>query len=144
MVNDMKIWINKCSAEEKSADFSEAITFNLSVPGQAGIIVSSIRDSWYRSLGVQKVTPVLEDLYVISLCVFAADKRIPRNRTPDGWTRGMHLNIPVLEEEKWNSVKKDLEKALSYLSGDIWELTFRHSLEANRYEDKHKRQPIRN
>lgn len=83
-------------------------------------------------------------LYIISLCVFAADKRIPRNRTPDGWTRGMHLNIPVLEEEKWNSVKKDLEKALSYLSGDMWELTFRRSTEANRYVDKHKRQPIRN
>ena len=144
MVNDMKIWINKCSLDEKSADFSEAITFNLSVPGQGGLIASSIRDSWYRSLGVQKVTPVLEDLYVISLCVFAADKRIPRNRTPDGWTRGMHLNIPVLEEEKWNSVKKDLEKALSYLSGDIWELTFRRSTEANRYVDKHKRQPIQN
>ena len=56
----------------------------------------------------------------------------------------MHLNIPVLEEEKWNSVKKDLEKALSYLSGDMWELTFRRSTEANRYVDKHKRQPIRN
>lgn len=140
----MKIWINKCSVDEKSTDFSEAITFNLSVPGQGGIIASSIRDSWYRSLGVQKVTPILEDLYIISLCVFAADKRIPRNRTPDGWTRGMHLNIPVLEEEKWNSVKKDLEKALSYLSGDMWELTFRRSTEANRYVDKHKRQPIRN
>lgn len=143
MVNDMKIWINKCSAEEKSADYSDAITFNLSVSGQGGKIASSIRDSWYRLLGVQKVPPVLEDLYVISLSVFAADKRIPRNGTPDGWTRKMHLNIPVLEEEQWNCVKQDLEKALSYLSGDIWTFTFRCSPEENRYVDWHKRAPAR-
>lgn len=144
MVNNMKIWINKCSVEVKPADYSDAITFNLSVPGQRGIIASSIRDSWYRLLGVQKVTPVLEDLYVISLSVFAADKRIPRNRTLDGWTRKMHLNIPVLEEEQWNYVKQDLEKALSYLSGDIWTFTFRCSTEENRYVDWHKREPARN
>ena len=144
MVNDMKIWINKCANDEKSLEFCNALTFNISVPGHGGVLASSIRDGWYRLLGVQKVSPICEDLYIISLSVFAADKRIPRSKTPDGWTRTLQLNIPVIEEHRWNVVKKDLEKTMSYLSGDIWEFTFRPSSEANRYVDVHKRSPKRN
>ena len=144
MVNDMKIWINKCANDEKSLEFYNALTFNISVPGHGGVLASSIRDGWYRLLGVQKVSPLCEDLYIISLSVFAADKRIPRSKTPDGWTRTLQLNIPVIEEHRWNVVKKDLEKTMSYLSGDIWEFTFRPSSEANRYVYVHTRSPKRN
>ena len=140
----MKIWINKCTYEEIAPEYAGALIFNISVPGRGGVLASSIRDSWYRLLGVQKVAPICEDLYIISLSVFAADKRIPRSKTQDGWTRTLQLNIPVMEECKWNAVKKDLEKIMSYLSGDIWKFTFRPSTETNRYVDAHKREPARN
>lgn len=144
MVNSMKIWINKCISEEQSSSFLDALIFNISVPGQGGVVASNIRDSWYRTLGIQMVSPICEDLYIIALAVFAADKRIPRSRTPDNWTRVLHLNIPVIEIEQWNLVKKDLEKALSYLSGDLWHFTFRTCGVDNRYRDNHKHAPARN
>lgn len=144
MVNNMKIWINKCVADEKSPDYLDALTFNISVPGQGGVVSSNIRNGWFRLLGVQEITPVCEDLFIIALSVFAVDKRIPRNETQDGWTRTLHLNIPVLEEDRWSLVTRDLEKTLSYLSGDIWKLSFRSATEANRYIDRHKRTPVRN
>lgn len=144
MVNSMKIWINKCIADERTLDFFDSLTFNVSVPGQGGVLSSNIRNGWFRLLGVQETTPICEDLFIIALSVFAADKRIPRNKAPDGWTRTLHLNIPVLREEQWNSVSDDLEKTLSYLSGDIWKFSFRQASVTNRYIDTHKREPIIN
>ncbi len=140
----MKIWINKCISAEQMPDFGDALVFNISVPGQGGVIASNIRDGWYRTLGIQMVTPICEDLYIIALSVFAADKRIPRNKTPDNWTRELHLSIPVIAIDRWDLVKEELERTLSYLSGDLWHFTFRSCEPASRYKDNHVRAPIRN
>ena len=67
MVNSMKIWINKCILEERTPAFQDALIFNISVPGQGGVVTSNIRDGWYRLLGIQMTTPVCEDLYIIAL-----------------------------------------------------------------------------
>lgn len=144
MVNNMKIWINKCIAEERATSFIDAITFNISVPGQGGRVASNIRDGWYRALGIQAVTPICEDLYIIALSVFATDKRIPRSKTPDNWTREVHLNVPVIMVDQWNFVKEELERMLSYLSGDLWHFTFRSCEIENRYKDNHVHAPARN
>ena len=141
MVIHMKIWINKCIEKEKSTYFNDALTFNLNVPGKGGLIASNIRDGWYRKLGIQSVSPICEDLYILALSVFAADKRISRSFSSDGWTRKLHLSIPVIEYSHWNSVRTSLEKMLSFLSGDIWTIDFRECEPTNRYQDNHKRPP---
>lgn len=135
----MNVWINKCVEDAKTTLFDNSVTFNISIPGKDGRISSNIRDGWYRILGIKEVTPICEDLYIIALSVFATDKRIVRSDFSDGWTRILHLNIPVIEIEKWISVKEHLEKILSYLSGDIWKINFRRSNE--RYKDPHKKEP---
>lgn len=140
----MKIWINKCVSEERTADFLDALIFNISVPGQGGVVTSNIRDGWYKTLGIQMVTPICEDLYIIALTVFAVDKRILRSRTKDNWTRVLHLNIPVIEVGQWNSIKENLERTLSYLSGDFWHFTFRPCGIEHRYKDDHKYASARN
>ena len=139
----MKIWINKCIENEKSTYFNDALTFNLSVPGRGGLIASNIRDGWYRKLGIQSVSPICEDLYILALSIFAADKRISRSSATDGWTRKLHLSIPVIEYIRWNSVRTDLEKMFSFLSGDIWTIDFRECEPTNRYQDNHKKPPIK-
>ncbi len=144
MVNNMKIWINKCCFENTSPEYCDALVFNLCVPGQATGIASSIRDSWYRLLGTKNVTPICEDLYIIALAIFAADKRIPRSWSQDGWTRTLCVSIPVMEKARWDGVKAALEKTLSYLSGDKWEFSFRHAHEDSRYVDSHIREHNRN
>ncbi|MCK9412628.1 MAG: 7-cyano-7-deazaguanine synthase [Prolixibacteraceae bacterium] len=65
------------------------------------------------------------DLLYISLMVYYADRRVIRKKENDAWTRNIKLYIPVLELEKWNENKALLEKMLSFLSGDIWNLEFR-------------------
>ena len=140
----MKIWINKCISAERAPAFGNALVFNISVPGQGGLVASNIRDGWYRTLGIQMVTPICEDLYIIALSVFAADKRIPRNKTPDNWTRELHLNIPVIAVDRWDLVKEELERTLNYLSGDLWHFTFIFCGIESRYKDNHVYAPIRN
>lgn len=141
MVNNMKIWINKCVEDEKIDGFEDSIIFNINIPGKGGVLTSDICKGMYQNLGVQSVSPICEDLYIVALSVYAADKRVPRSITSDGWTRKLHLSIPVLEVDKWNSVRKDFEKMLSFLSGDIWNVSFRSCSIENRYKDKRKRPP---
>lgn len=142
MVNEMKIWINRCQEEEKSTNYTDAFTFNIDVPGQKGKLTSDIREGWYRVLGVKMLEPLYEDLFLLSLVVFGVDKRIWRRAFPDCWTRTLYLNFPVIEYEKWCSVKSKLEKLLSFLSGDIWYIDFRES-SAPRYQSTRKRTPKR-
>lgn len=144
MVNKMKIWINKCIQDTKTELFQDSLTFNIAVPGYGGIVTSDIRAGWYRLLGLKNVSTICEDLFIIALSVFATDKRIPRSKFEDAWTRILELSIPVLELEKWTAVKSQLEKMLSYLSGDIWNLSFRKADAEKRYQDFHKSEPLRN
>lgn len=139
----MKIWVNKCVESEISDEFSNALVFNISVPNKSGLITSNIREGWYRYLGIQSVSPIYEDLFILALSVFAADKRIPRSFSSDGWTRSIQLSLPVIEMEKWESTHTDIEKMLSYLSGDIWSIDFRKCSSEIRYQDKHKRPPTK-
>ncbi|WP_426711166.1 Qat anti-phage system QueC-like protein QatC [Cetobacterium sp. SF1] len=75
------------------------------------------------------------DLYYISIFVFSADRIIKRKNFNDGWTRKIKLYIPILEIEKFKINKDLIEKMLTFLSGDIWELEFRKR-ELNVYEKK--------
>lgn len=65
------------------------------------------------------------DLLYLSNLVFFADRIISRSSFPDGWTRNIHLSMPVLSYDKWLSVKTLLEQILSFLSGDEWKIEFR-------------------
>ena len=140
----MDIWINKCINEERTTSFQDSLIFNIGVPGCGGVVASDIRTGWHNLLGYTKVPEVCEDLFIIALSVFAVDKRVPRSKFPDAWTRTVRVNIPVLEIEKWEAVKPELEKMLSFLSGDIWSFSFRPASPENRYQDFHKREPHRN
>lgn len=76
-----------------------------------------------KRLGVQ-VSPASIDFLTIALAVTAADTFIHRKDAADGWTREITLKIALYEPEPWIGIKEKLEKALCFLSGDIWELVF--------------------
>ncbi len=75
------------------------------------------------------------DLLYISMAVFYVDRKFLRSKTHDGWTRNLKIFMPVLSLDKWVSEKDNLEKLLSFLSGDIWTIEFR-SRELNALEKK--------
>lgn len=144
MVNDMKVWVNKCIEENREAEFQEAVTFNINIPGVSGKITSNIYENWYQLLGVRNVSEICEDLYIVALSVFAADKRISRTKTTDNWTRSLHISIPVIEKERWDSVNDELGKMLSYLSGDVWKISFRRCSRDYRYMNMRRQNPVQN
>lgn len=64
------------------------------------------------------------DFTSIALAVVAADEAVTRTNSPDGWTREMDLTVAVAAPAFWDSQKAGLHRALEFLTGDIWSLTF--------------------
>jgi len=76
-----------------------------------------------RRLGVQIPSCVM-DFLSIALAVTAADTFVQRESSEDGWTRQFSLRLPLHEPSCWIDLKKELEHALHFLSGDIWDFEF--------------------
>ncbi|MDB6066475.1 MAG: hypothetical protein JWR26_2683 [Pedosphaera sp.] len=64
------------------------------------------------------------DLLAIALSVVSADEGCARNRSADGWTREIQLEVSVQDARFWDSQKPILQKILRFLTGDIWNLSF--------------------
>lgn len=66
------------------------------------------------------------DLALLAALIFGADTRIPRaSEAQDGWTREIEINVPVSDVERWEQVRPILERALIFLTGDLWRCGFR-------------------
>ncbi len=69
-----------------------------------------------------------EDLFRVARAVFITDKYLRRTGSPDRWTRRIRLSVPVTGDERWRSTgaSTHLTPLLQLLTGDLWELDFRH------------------
>lgn len=76
-----------------------------------------------KRLGVQLPSQVM-DFLTIALAVTAADSFVRRSGTEDGWTRLLSIHLPLHEPARWLTLKGDLERALHFLSGDMWNFEF--------------------
>lgn len=76
----------------------------------------------HQRCGIPNLT-VLDFLFMASV-FYATDKFIGRKSTEDRWTRDIKLRMPVYELMKWQSMKEDLDKCMSFLTGDIWNIEF--------------------
>ncbi|WP_313232110.1 Qat anti-phage system QueC-like protein QatC [Tissierella praeacuta] len=136
----MKVWINKVEEEILDSSYSNSLVFNLMNKNNKSNIKTHIEDLW-RRFGESTISDINEDLIILAMSIFAIDKKVPRKLFYDNWTRSIELNIPVIELERWESVKEQLEDTLSFLSGDKWTLSFRESKEkyrANRINKNYK------
>lgn len=64
------------------------------------------------------------DLLSIALSVVAADFAALRDRSPDGWTREIELDIAVADAPFWSTQAATLAEALAFLTTDRWALRF--------------------
>jgi hypothetical protein len=90
--------------------------------GDISIIGNSVIDKVKR-LGVRIPSQIM-DFLTIALAVTAADAFVRRVDAGDGWTRRFTLQLPLHEPDRWLPLKKDLERALHFLSGDMWDFEF--------------------
>jgi len=91
--------------------------------GDISIIGNPVIDKVKR-LGVRVPAQVM-DFLTIALAVTAADTFIRRSDAVDGWTRQFSIQLPLHEPGRWQLLNKDLQRALHFLSGDIWDFDFR-------------------
>jgi 7-cyano-7-deazaguanine synthase in queuosine biosynthesis len=130
----MNIWINKVISEVPSRDYANSFIFSITHETK-GTIFSSLKDTWL-DIGQRPISPIYEDLFIISLSIFAVDKRLSRWRTKDKWTRKIKISIPVMQLDKWEQTKSNWNSTLSFLTGDIWDINFRQT--DARYGDSSK------
>lgn len=69
------------------------------------------------------------DFLYFSVFVSVIDRLIKRGWFADNWTRNIEVDIPVSDVAAWVEAKEELEKALNFLSGDHWSLTFHDAQE---------------
>lgn len=69
------------------------------------------------------------DFFFISASVYGIDRFVERkNNSVDGWSREISVSFPVHNLTLWNGCKEDLEKLLSFLTGDYWAISFRQEV----------------
>jgi hypothetical protein len=90
--------------------------------GDVSVIGNPIIDKVKR-LGV-RISAQVMDFLTIALAVTAADTFVRRTDAADGWTRQFLIQLPLYDPDRWQPLKKDLQKALHFLSGDIWDFDF--------------------
>ena len=90
--------------------------------GDISIIGNPVIDKVKR-LGVRIPNQVM-DFLTIALAVTAADSFVRRSNSEDGWARQFSLQLPLHEPARWIPLKEDLERALHFLSGDMWNFDF--------------------
>src|SRR5580658_7171132 len=59
------------------------------------------------------------DLLNVAAAVFCVDRLDER---PGTWTRTVRLELPVRQLDLWQAVSADFTEAISFLSGDNWQL----------------------
>ncbi|HCE58677.1 MAG TPA: hypothetical protein DER09_12835 [Prolixibacteraceae bacterium] len=75
------------------------------------------------------VNKEVNDFFLISASVYGIDRFIERKgNSVDGWSRQISVNFPVHNLTLWNGCKEDLEKLLSFLTGDYWDISFRQEV----------------
>ncbi|WP_192831289.1 MULTISPECIES: Qat anti-phage system QueC-like protein QatC [Enterobacteriaceae] len=98
--------------------------YGLSGQGRGDIsIIGNPAIDRIKRLGV-KIPAQVMDFLSIALAVTAADTFVQRESSEDGWTRQLSLRLPLYEPSRWIALKKELESALHFLSGDIWDFEF--------------------
>lgn len=79
----------------------------------------------YRSLGSPH--PIALDFLVIAGACYVIDKAVSRKDTPDAWTRSLGVSFAVSDQKRWKKVADRLDAALTFLTGDVWNTSFRTS-----------------
>ncbi|HEX9961468.1 MAG TPA: Qat anti-phage system QueC-like protein QatC [Pyrinomonadaceae bacterium] len=80
-------------------------------------------DSLYELYGVPDETS-LDFLLIAGLC-YVIDKMVARRDTIDFWTRNLEVEFPVADVAIWNDSLDNLTKAVNFLTGDVWSISFR-------------------
>jgi 7-cyano-7-deazaguanine synthase in queuosine biosynthesis len=81
--------------------------------------------SLFNSLGPPDPTAL--DFLMIAGACYVIDKATARRSASDAWTRDFQVSFPVSNPKRWRKAAGRLDAALTFLSGDVWQTSFRQS-----------------
>ncbi|MEQ1751711.1 MAG: Qat anti-phage system QueC-like protein QatC [Prosthecobacter sp.] len=127
---------------EPEADIKKEIAkLSLHFEGQTEDVVLDVNAT--ALLRVSRAVPdIAQDFLCIASCIYAADKAVPRDRAADKWTRHIAIEIPVEHVDTWSDVADELSDCIGFLTGDRWEISFRHG-EKRLVQKKPRRRRVR-
>ncbi|MGG0720593.1 Qat anti-phage system QueC-like protein QatC [Robertmurraya massiliosenegalensis] len=134
------IWFVK--NDQKIEEVGE-IVFNLRSKNNKSNVKTDVENLW-RLFSEKTLAEIVEDFLIVAIAVFSVDKKISRKSSSDSWGRELNLHIPVLKIEEWVAVTEDLEESLSFLTGDIWNISFYRTNERFRGDKINKKFNIKN
>lgn len=98
---------------------------------QLGDHPSALGTNIFKELRLSKIEPKDEvlDLLHLSLGIYTTDQVVSRKAYGfQEWSRHFKIYMPISSLDKWENAKEDLQKLLSFLSGDKWEIFFRKNI----------------
>ena len=118
----MRIEVNIIQGESTRSEFA-AVKIECESVG-----ISSSVDINFSMLLDKCDTPTNQaiDFLFISAVIYCIDKLIERSSAIDNWTRQLQVEIPISDPGLWNQNAKDFSEAISFLTGDIWQISFRN------------------
>ena len=111
----------KAPNEKRRVPAGMAAVIHLDEPGAAGYPVHHNLERLYAS--PRPPGPEVASFLLMALAAWATDKLLPRQQTPDAWTRGIVLHLPV--SPAFLPLGPPLAKLLNFLTGDDWTLNLR-------------------
>ena len=80
------------------------------------------------------------DFFLIAAIVYGTDDLLAREfYSYNGWTREIDIEFPVNNIDDWQPAISSLKETLDFLTGDVWNITFRKLEVANLYLPKKRR-----
>lgn len=127
---------------EPEADIKKEIAkLSLHFEGQTEDVVLDVNAT--ALLKVSWAVPdIAQDFLCIASCIYAADKAVLRDGADDKWTRLLAIEIPVEHVDTWTNVADELSDCVGFLTGDRWEISFRHG-EKRLVQKKPRRRSVR-
>lgn len=116
----------------KTIKVEKLIYYSLSGEGKLNILdntggKSTLNIDFKKILPFAKiVNKEILDFFIISAAVYGIDRFVERKQNSvDGWSRELKVSFPVHNPTKWDSCKVEVNKLLSFLTGDYWNVSFR-------------------
>ncbi len=74
---------------------------------------------------INLATKNVVDFFLFTATTYGIDRFIERRaNSVDGWSRDFEIEFPVRDVAIWMSAKDQIEKMLSFLTGDYWSVSF--------------------
>lgn len=64
------------------------------------------------------------DAVWLATTVFLCDRTSPRRK---GWRRDLNVVVPVADPGTWRRVREDMQRMLSFLTSDVWDVDFQRA-----------------